>query len=101
MKRILIIENDEELLEEISEILINEGFDVAFAVNGEEGLKEIRRNHPYLILCDIMMPGMDGYEVLQKLHETGEEVIPPLSLLQPCPIVNSFVRVWSLARMIT
>jgi signal transduction histidine kinase len=69
MKKILIIEDELLLREGISEILTFEGFEVHQAANGEEGLKAVSQYLPDLILCDIMMPVMDGYEVLSQLRK--------------------------------
>jgi len=67
MKNILIIEDDEEVRENIETLLIEEGYGVIASVNGEEGIRMTKENHPDLILCDIMMPGLNGYDVLRKL----------------------------------
>jgi DNA-binding response OmpR family regulator len=67
MSKILVIEDEKFLQEEISEILRIEGFDVIHAENGKLG-EEMAINHlPDLILCDIMMPGQSGTEVLSHL----------------------------------
>ena len=67
-KRILIIEDDHTLRTEISSILALENFDVKEAANGELGLAVAEEFHPDLVLCDIMMPVMDGNEVLLRLR---------------------------------
>ena len=74
MKKILIIEDELLLREGISEILTFEGFEVHQAANGEEGLQAVSQNLPDLILCDIMMPVMDGYEATQVIR--SEEIDP-------------------------
>ena len=68
MKKILIIEDELLLREGISEILTFEGFEVHQAANGVEGLQIVSQYLPDLILCDIMMPVMDVYEVLSQLQ---------------------------------
>ena len=68
MKKILVIEDELVLREGISEILNFEGYEVFQAENGEKGLSAAFQHQPDLILCDIMMPVMDGYDVLRKLH---------------------------------
>jgi DNA-binding response OmpR family regulator/DNA-binding CsgD family transcriptional regulator len=66
MKKILVIEDENELREGVAEILNYEGYDVFQAENGNEGMTIAVKNRPDLILCDIMMPGMDGYEFLKR-----------------------------------
>jgi DNA-binding NarL/FixJ family response regulator len=68
---ILIIEDDAELCRVIEKILQKEGFDVSTAADGEAGLARLRENRPNLILCDIVMPIMDGYSVLEAIMEEG------------------------------
>jgi DNA-binding NarL/FixJ family response regulator len=68
MKTILIIEDQPDMRENIATILEMEEFAVLEAVNGREGIEMAREEKPDLILCDIMMPEMDGYDVLHALR---------------------------------
>ena len=68
MKKILIIEDEEVLRQNLKEILTLEGFQVMVASNGIDGLELFQTLNPDLILCDIKMPRMDGYEVLQAIR---------------------------------
>lgn len=65
--KVLIVEDDKFLSELISTKLDKEGFDIALAGDGETGLKKAEEFRPHVILLDIMLPGMDGFEVLEKL----------------------------------
>ncbi|MEI8112112.1 MAG: response regulator [Bacteroidia bacterium] len=67
MAKILIIEDTFELRESIADALRLEGYEVFLAIDGESGIKLAWECMPDLILCDILMPGMDGYDVLQAL----------------------------------
>ncbi|QUS59832.1 EAL domain-containing protein [Synechocystis sp. PCC 7338] len=74
---ILVIEDDESIRENIAEMLTDEGCTVLVAENGISGLKIAQDNHPNLILCDIMMPQLDGYGVLTALRQKPDtEMIP-------------------------
>jgi two-component system, OmpR family, response regulator VicR len=66
-KIILCIEDEQEMIDLIRLILSRRGFDVRGANSGEEGLKIIHEHHPDLVLLDLMMPDMDGWEVYQKM----------------------------------
>ena len=65
---ILIIEDDSQLGSNMALILRMEGFEVRVAADGFSGLTLIRKKRPDLILCDILMPGMDGYAFHEAVH---------------------------------
>ncbi|HEY9612052.1 putative bifunctional diguanylate cyclase/phosphodiesterase [Allocoleopsis sp.] len=69
MKKILIIEDEEFVRENILELLDVEGFEVIGAENGQIGVDLAKAMIPDLILCDVMMPGLDGYGVLTALRQ--------------------------------
>jgi CheY-like chemotaxis protein len=71
-KTVLLIEDDGFLASIYSQKLEFEGFEVSFATNGEDGLKLAQKEPPDLILLDILMPRMDGFEVLEKLKADPE-----------------------------
>ncbi len=76
-KQILVVEDAHSLRRDIVEMLGFEGYDVIDAENGLKGLERARESHPDLIICDIMMPVMDGYEVLAELRRDRTlEMIP-------------------------
>lgn len=67
MKRILCIEDEPEMIDLIRLILGRRGFEVLGAAGGTAGLKEVREQLPDLVLLDLMMPDMDGWEVYQQM----------------------------------
>jgi CRP/FNR family cyclic AMP-dependent transcriptional regulator len=69
MKTILVIEDNEDIRENVAEILTLSDYKVLTAVNGKEGIEVAQKHVPDLIICDIMMPGVDGYGVLHILHK--------------------------------
>ena len=69
METILLIEDDELILESISELLTINGFNVLTAKNGKEGLMQAVFHNPTLILIDVMMPIMDGHETVKILRK--------------------------------
>jgi len=81
MITILIIEDEDSIRDNILEILENEGFNAVGASNGEEGIDRARFYRPDAIVCDIMMPDMDGYGVLQQLQENPDTARIPFLFL--------------------
>lgn len=75
MVKILIIEDNIELQGNISEALQMEGYEVIHASDGRTGIKLAQEFMPDLILCDILMPGMDGFEVLKQLKQ-ADGILP-------------------------
>ncbi len=65
--KILVIEDKRQVLINIETILSEEGFEVISAINGEAGINLAKKNTPDLIICDIAMPGKDGYTVLREI----------------------------------
>ena len=68
-QRILVVEDDEFLRELYDELLKGEGYDITLAVDGEEGLNHISEVGFDLIILDIMLPKMDGLEILRHIKE--------------------------------
>ena len=66
-KFILCIEDEPEMIDLIRLILERRGFNVQGAAGGMEGIKKVRELHPDLVLLDLMMPDMDGWEVYQQM----------------------------------
>lgn len=72
MSRILSIEDDADLQHLIGLTLHNNGFEVQYAFNGKEGYEKILSMHPDLILLDLMLPGMNGVEILKAVKANKE-----------------------------
>jgi excisionase family DNA binding protein len=74
---VLIVDDDPRLREYVRVNLEMEGYAVREAGNGEEGLRVLEESTPDLVLVDVMMPGVDGWEMLQRVQERhGEGTIP-------------------------
>ncbi|MBD2318944.1 hybrid sensor histidine kinase/response regulator [Phormidium tenue] len=69
MTCILVIEDEDLIRESLEDLLSLEGFEVITAENGERGVNLASQKHPDLILCDVMMPILNGYEVLEQLRQ--------------------------------
>jgi CheY-like chemotaxis protein/CRP-like cAMP-binding protein len=81
MTKVLIIEDNEDIRENVVEILELSGYNVAAAENGKIGVELALKFHPDIVLCDIMMPEMDGYDVLQALNTHPETQATPFIFL--------------------
>jgi two-component system, sensor histidine kinase and response regulator len=81
MTKILVIEDADPLRNDIVEMLTFEGYAVTSAENGLVGVERAREHKPDLIICDIMMPEMDGYGVLNALREDGDLITVPFIFL--------------------
>lgn len=81
MSRILVIEDNEEVRENLMEILTLSGYEVEGAVNGKEGVESALAQVPDLILCDIMMPVLDGFGVLNILSKKSKTAAVPFIFL--------------------
>jgi CheY-like chemotaxis protein len=69
MNKILIIEDEEIIRELLQKKLSQEGYEITITRNGEEGLKAMREAKPDLILLDIVMPKMGGFEVMEEMQK--------------------------------
>jgi CheY-like chemotaxis protein len=79
--KILVVDDEEYLLEFYHEILTKRGYQVLTAANGQEALNQVTAQRPDLILLDIMMPLMDGNEVLRQLKDNPQTKDIPVIVL--------------------
>lgn len=71
-KKILLIEDEKTITDVLSKRLAREGYQILAAENGEEGLRTMREKKPDLILLDIIMPRMGGFEVMEEMNKDPE-----------------------------
>ncbi len=71
--KILVVDDYAENVELVQELLVTNGYQVTPAYSGEEALEKIKREIPDLILLDIMMPKIDGYQVCEELRKNEEQ----------------------------
>ena len=79
--KILVVEDNADEASLIKMILEPEGYEVALASNGEEGLEKVESSRPDLIILDVMMPELDGFAMCSKLRESPEHSRIPVVLL--------------------
>jgi DNA-binding NarL/FixJ family response regulator len=78
---ILLIEDEPQMRQNMTTVLQLEGYDVRTANNGRLGIESLRKQRPDLVLCDVMMPDLDGYGVLAALRSSADTVDLPFVFL--------------------
>lgn len=79
--KILIVEDDKFLSELISTKLAKEGYEVSIALDGETGLDKAIKEKPDIVLLDILLPGISGFEVLEKLKKHEDAAVKNIPVL--------------------
>jgi len=91
-RRIMVVEDDQPILELMEILLRRLGYEPVLVMNGLEALEEIKKSPPELILLDIMMTPINGWEILEKLRgEYGQKDLPVL-LFTAAPMVQKEVE---------
>ena len=80
-KKVLVIEDDPSASELMLYTLEQKGYQVITALNGLEGLKKALDERPDLIILDVMLPGLDGYEVCQRLRQEPKTAALPILMI--------------------
>lgn len=79
LQRILVVDDEAKIRNLVVQYLRAEGFEVAEAADGPEALRRVREKHPDLVVLDVRMPGMDGFEVLRELRKQSEVYVVMLT----------------------
>ena len=90
MARVLVIEDDRSVRGNLVKLLTLEGFDAICAANGAEGVQLAVDEAPDLILCDILMPGLNGYQVLSTLRDRPSTATIPVLFVTGLRSVSSW-----------
>jgi DNA-binding response OmpR family regulator len=80
-QKILVVDDTPANVKLLADLLAVKGYDVVTAPNGEEGLKKLAAERPDLVLLDIMMPGMNGYEVCRAIRAGGANAVLPVVMV--------------------
>jgi two-component system, OmpR family, response regulator MprA len=89
-EKIMVIDDDEKITSMLRRSLSFEGYTVATAANGQEGLKGILDNEPQLVILDVMMPFIDGWEVCRRIRASGTDI--PILMLTAKDEVSDRVK---------
>ena len=82
---VLIVDDDLVIQEFVEMALLDEGYDVMCASNGKQALERIQEKRPALVLLDLMMPIMDGWQLIRQVNETPGLENLPIILLSASP----------------
>lgn len=93
VKKILLIDDDESIQLLYREELVDHGYEVFSALNGEEGLKRFKEETPDLVILDIQMPGLNGVEVLRQMKMQNADV--PVILSSAFPEHKQNLGTWA------
>ncbi len=80
-KRILIVDDEPHILRTLEDLLVAEGYIIYKASDGKRGLEQAESMLPDLIVLDVMMPKMDGFEVLKRLKKSSKTMDIPIIML--------------------
>ena len=80
MTKILLIDDEEAYLENLNTLLEEEGFETVTASNGMDGIDAAKTSQPDLIVCDIMLPDISGYMILEELRKRESTKLIPFSI---------------------
>lgn len=80
-KKILLVDDEETIREPLAEMLVRQGYEVFMAEDGKKGLEEARKKKPDLVLLDVNMPRMNGFEMLQELKQDKKTAEIPVFML--------------------
>lgn len=80
MRRIMIVDNEPDIVYLVKKMLEKKGYEVTQASNGRECLQKINKEKPDLVLMDVIMPGIDGWEVARKLKRNNKTKNIPVAM---------------------
>ena len=96
MAKILVAEDDKDIRNLLVDILDDVGYEAPEAKNGADAVEQIQSSQPDLLLLDLMMPVMDGFEVLNRLRDNPETSDMPVVILSAVPSRKGELRAWRL-----
>jgi CheY-like chemotaxis protein len=92
-QQLLVVDDDPDIRELMSEALAFHGYEILTAVNGQEALDQVAKHMPDLLLLDIKMPGIDGYEVIRRLKSQEATRSIPIIVITASPVDKDRDRV--------
>jgi DNA-binding response OmpR family regulator len=94
MARILVVDDDPSIRSLLTDLLEMEGYDVSVAVDGLAALRAVQIVNPHFVVLDVMMPGLDGFGVLNAIRALPGEPVPVL-MLTAAAEADANARAWA------
>jgi CheY-like chemotaxis protein len=94
--KILIVDDEKDIVEFVSARLLREGYRIAVAYDGEEALERVKSDDPDLIVLDLMMPKLNGLEVLKQVRENFNDKWRPVIIVSGNAELESIKKCYSL-----
>jgi two-component system, OmpR family, response regulator MtrA len=94
MARILVVDDDPAIRQLLTDVLEMEGYEVTLAVDGIAAVRAVKGASPDFVVLDVMMPGLDGFEVLSTIRAQGGEPVPVL-MLTAAAEADADARAWA------
>ena len=91
MITILVVDDESSIVEVLATFLEDEGYNVVTARNGEEGLARLATSHPEIVLCDVMMPVLDGREMCRRMQANPLYSSIPIVLMSAVNVMAKLV----------
>ena len=95
-KRLLIVDDEKETVETLKSILLKNGYEVSVAFDGEEALLKVKEDNPDVILLDLVMPKLNGFEVLKEIREKHKDKWRPVIIISAKTELESVQRCYNL-----
>jgi len=94
--RILIVDDDKEILETLQSRLDREGYEVVTALDGEEALLKVKQDDPDIIILDLLLPKLNGFEVLKEIRQKYEDKWRPVIIISAQAELDSLRKGYAL-----
>lgn len=94
--RILIVDDDKEILETLQSRLAREGYEVVTALDGEEALLKVKQDDPDIIILDLLLPKLNGFEVLKEIRQKYEDKWRPVIIISAQAELDSLRKGYAL-----
>jgi len=79
--KLLVVDDDRDIVETLKNRLVKEGYDVVVAFDGEEALLKVKQDNPDIILLDLLLPKLNGFEVLKEIRQNYKDKWRPVIII--------------------
>jgi two-component system response regulator VicR len=94
--KLLVVDNEKEIVDILQKRLIQEGYEVEVAFDGEEALEKVKSADPDLIILDLMMPKLNGFEVLKEVREKYKDKWRPIIIVSAASDLETVKKTYNL-----